>query len=363
MTCQSSMGVATGDSTCEVCCPSGHRPLVFISWAPYCSRSDSIAARLGGKSYLVYSPFWGSRYATVLFKYLVQTIRTLAILVRQRPGVVFVMAPPVVACYPVWVYAKLAGAKYVIDAHTGAFLDGPWNRLTFLQRFVSWRAVTTVVTNRHLQEIVEAWGADATIVTDVPVCFAEPEAVRLDGDCTMTLVASFCPDEPIESFFEAAARMPDVRFYVTGDDRDVDPAIREKKPSNVSFTGFLPDSRYVGQLQASDAVLALTTRDHTMQRAAYEAIYLGKPVLTSDFAVLRETFPKGTVHVDATKVDDIVRGIEEMRDNLSQLRSEAEQLRSEKLERWDAVTRQFAQMLGIGQPVPVAEESPCGADS
>ncbi len=36
--------------------------LVFISWAPFCSRSDSIAARLGGRSYMVYSPEYGSRY-------------------------------------------------------------------------------------------------------------------------------------------------------------------------------------------------------------------------------------------------------------------------------------------------------------
>ncbi len=312
---------------------------------------------------MVYSAFWGSHYATVGFKYLMQAVRTLGILVRNRPGVVFVMAPPPVACLPVWLYAKATGAKFVIDAHTGAFFDGPWNRLGFLQRFFSRRAVTTVVTNRHLGERVESWGADATIVTDVPVCFPEPDPVALHGDCTMTLVASFCPDEPIETFFEAAARTPEVQFYVTGDDGRLAPAIRAKVPTNVRFTGFLPDSRYVGQLQASDAVIALTTRDHTMQRAAYEAVYLGKPVLTSDFAVLRETFPKGAVHVDATRVDDVVRGIAQVRESLAQLRSEAEQLRSDKLERWDTVASHFAEMLEMEPPVPVAEGASCGVDS
>ncbi len=52
--------VATGDP----------RRVVFISWAPYCSRSDNIARELGGVSYMVYFPFFGSTYWTILFKYL-----------------------------------------------------------------------------------------------------------------------------------------------------------------------------------------------------------------------------------------------------------------------------------------------------
>jgi glycosyltransferase involved in cell wall biosynthesis len=326
--------------------------LVFISWAPHCSRSDSIAARLGGRSFHVYSPFWGSRYATILFKYLVQAFRTLAILRRHRPRIVFVMAPPVLACLPVWLYAGLCGAKYVIDAHTGAFLESPWKRLRFLQRFFSRRAETTVVTNRHLQEMVEGWGADATIVTDVPVCFAEPERVELEGDCNMTVVASFCADEPIDRILEAAARVPEVQFHVTGDVRDVDAEMLERKPGNVRFTGFLSDARYVGQLQASDAAVVLTTRDHTMQRGAYEAVYLGKPVVTSDFQVLRQAFPKGTVHVGPT-TDDLVEGIRRMHADLERYGAEVEQLRREKLRQWDQVAERLAERLGVDKPDPV----------
>jgi hypothetical protein len=90
--------------------------------------------------------------------------------------------------------------------------------------------------------------------------------------------------------------------------------------------------RAVG-LEASDAVVALTTRDHTMQRGAYEAIYLGRPVITSNFALLREAFHKGAVHVDAD-VNDIVRGVRTMQDNLSDFTAAAIELRQEKLDRW-----------------------------
>src|SRR5690348_14287844 len=115
----------------------GKRRLVFITWAEDCARSDSIAKRLGGRSHLVYSPFWGSRYATAPFKYLSQSIKTLRILFRERPRIVLVMTPPVIACIPVWIYAKLTGAQYAIDAHTSSFVDKPWKWALFVPRFFS----------------------------------------------------------------------------------------------------------------------------------------------------------------------------------------------------------------------------------
>ena len=67
-----------------------------------------------------------------------------------------------------------------------------------------------------------------------------------------------------------------------------------------------------------------------MQRGAYQAIYLGKPIITSNFEVLRENFNKGTIHVDMT-VEDIVRGIGQMKNHLERYREEAKTLRLEKL--------------------------------
>src|SRR5262245_59662694 len=72
---------------------------VFISWASNCSRSDSIARHLGGTSYMVYYPFWGSRYATIVFKYACQIAMTLRILFREKPSCVIVMTPPVASCF------------------------------------------------------------------------------------------------------------------------------------------------------------------------------------------------------------------------------------------------------------------------
>jgi len=321
-----------------------NRSPVFISWAPFCSRSDSIAARLGGRSYMVYSPSYGSNYFTVPFKYLSQTIKTLRILFRERPEAVFVMTPPVAACLPVWAYCSLSGAPFVIDAHTGAFLDSRWKPLLFLHKWFSRRARTTVVTNEHMQATLKQWGAAATIVRDVPVRFAAPKYLALKAGCNMTLVATFTRDEPIELFLQAAARLPDVAFHITGNYRRADHRVLAMKPDNVTFTGFLSDPEYVGLLLRSDAVVSLTTLDHTMQRAAYEAVYLGRPVVTSNFDLLRRHFCKGTVHVDNT-VDDLVRGLRRMQDNSAQYRAEILELRRERLDDWNVVEAELRHLV------------------
>jgi glycosyltransferase involved in cell wall biosynthesis len=342
--------------------------LVFISWGENCSRSDSIAERLGGKSFMIYSPFWGSRYSTVAFKYLSQTIKTLKILFQHRPQAVLIMTPPVIACVPVWLYAKLTGAQYAIDAHSGAFLDRRWTATLFIHKFFSRQAAVTLVTSRFLAQILLAWRGKTKIVSDVPICFAEPRHMKLKGNVNMTFISTFTRDEPLEAFLRAASQVGDVQFYVTGRLKDANPTLMERAPKNVIFTDFLSNSDYVGLLAASDAVICLTTEDHTMQRGAYEAVYLGKPVITSNFDILRESFPNGTVHVDNTP-NDIAEGIRLMRDNLDRYRREVEQLRRQKLERWRQVEKDLNRIFGrthgetgVGEVSRAAELSDISAD-
>ena len=256
----------------------------------------------------------------------------------------FVMTPPVVACLPVWIYAKLTGGVYIIDAHSGAFLDKRWRMFLFLHQFFSRHAVTTIVTNEYLREIVHKWHGGAMIVKDVPVVFPEPKIPPRMGECAITLISSFAWDEPLALFFEAAARLPDIRFYVTGNYKSADPDLLKKKSDNVNLTGFLSSSEYVGRLMASNAVICLTTLDHTMQRGAYEAVYLGKPIITSATAVLRESFNKGAVFVE-NSVESIVNGILEMKRHSEKYALEVQQLRQEKLTIWETTQHQILRLL------------------
>ena len=82
-----------------------------------------------------------------------------------------------------------------------------------------------------------------------------------------------------------------------------------------AYVGYLPDEEFYGLLEAAHAVMSLTTQDHTFQSGASEALWLGKPIITSDWPLLRAYFDRGTVHVDNT-VQGIRRGIVAMQRDL-----------------------------------------------
>ncbi|MEW6095130.1 MAG: hypothetical protein AB1567_01195 [bacterium] len=311
--------------------------IIFISWAPYCSRSDNIAKKFGGKSYLVYYEIFGSNYFTIFFKYLFQFIKTMRILLKEQPDIIFTMSPPIFAVLPAYFYTKFNPAGFIIDAHTGAIIDKRFGRRAlFLHKFLSKYSITTIVTNEHLKSIINSWKAHATVINDVPVEFKEIEPITLKEGFNLTLINSFALDEPIEIFLAAAEKLPDINFYVTGDLRD---AKRNKKkikptPSNVKFTDFLPDDEYTALLKASDAIMVITTQDHTMQRGGYEAVSLQKPLIISNWEILRKTFYKGAVFVDNTQ-DGIVNGILQVKDNIEKYKKEVIELKKDRAEIWN----------------------------
>jgi glycosyltransferase involved in cell wall biosynthesis len=323
--------------------------ILFISWAPFCSRSDNIARELGGRSVMIYHSFWGSNYFTVLLKYLTQSVATLLLLLRVRPKVVFVMSPPSIVCLPVLVYTKLFRARMAIDAHSATFNNARWQALQFLQKFLSRQAASTIVTTPHWQQLVRSWDARSDIVQDVPVLFPSPSDLQLPPGHNIAVVCTFTFDEPIECIFRAAALTPEVQFHITGNARRASRELLALKPDNVRLTGFLPDADYVALLQRAEAVMCLTTLDHTMQRAAYEAAYLGRPIITSDFPLLRQAFPRATVFVRG-EPEAIARGVREMCQNSGSYAEEAQGLRAWKLQNWQRARERLQNALGLAAP-------------
>jgi glycosyltransferase involved in cell wall biosynthesis len=316
----------------------------YISWAPYCSRSDHTARELGGVSHMVYRASLGSNGLTVWLKYCLQAIDTFRILGRERPDAVFVMSPPVIAVLAVWAWCRLHRVPYVVDAHTAAFLHPRWRYFQWLQNALCRRAATTIVTNEHLAGLLEAAGARTTIVRDVPVEYRVTNAFQPEGPFSVAVVCSFNYDEPIAEILSAAAQLPDIRFYMTGDASRVHTLDVPPIPDNVVLTGFLSDEEYGSLIVNAGAVVTLTTRDHTMLRGAYEAVYQGTPVIVSDWPVLRDAFDRGAIHVDnsAASIADAVR---RMQADLPRYRLEAATLRTRKLSRWAESKRALLRAL------------------
>ena len=309
--------------------------VTYISWAESCSRSDHTARELGGTSHMVYARQYGSRASTILLKYAAQWRRTARILKSERPDVIFVMTPPLLAAVPAFLYALRYRKQVVLDAHSAAFMHPRWRHFQWLQRRMCRKAATTLVHNDHIGQVVRETGAHATLVPDVPIEFAHREAFPRPTGFTVAVVCSFNYDEPVREILAAAAALPDVSFFVTGNPKHLAADIKSTLPENVRLTGFLSTEAYGGLLTDADAVLTLTTRDHTMLRGAYEAIYQGTPVIVSDWGLLRDAFPEGAIHVTNTP-DDIVRGIRTMAADLATFRTGAARLRDAKLQRWKA---------------------------
>jgi glycosyltransferase involved in cell wall biosynthesis len=319
--------------------------VTYISWAESCSRSDHTARELGGSSHMVYLPQFGSRASTIAFKYFGQWRMTARILGAERPDAVFVMTPPVFAALPAFWYAWRRGARVVLDAHTAAFLHPRWRRLQWLQRALCRRAATTIVHNDHQAALVRGMGAHATVVQDVPIVYSAVERFDRPASPVVAVVCSFNYDEPIAEILDAARRTPDVRFFMTGNPRHLAPELKARVPSNVTLTGFLSDQAYAGLVCGADAVMTLTTRDHTMLRAAYEAIYQGTPVIVSNWALLREAFDEGALHVDNT-ADGIAAAVRALAAGVDELRAGARRLRERKLQRWARTREAIEARLG-----------------
>ncbi len=311
---------------------------MFLVWShPQGShRSQFFAAILGMRLQYVYFTRRRGAVAAAL-KYPVQALMTVWVLLRHRPRLVFIQDPPIPAALVVWLCSFIIPLRFIIDTHTQRHLLVDYPFLWGVRRFVAQRALTNILTNTYLANIVKAWGASAIVMEDPPLPFADTvETKPLEGAFRVIWVNVGASDEPRDIFFAAACQLPEVRFYVTSDyGRNAELAAYQSTASaNVTFTGHLPDADYYQLLKSADAVLTLTTRDHTLQQGACEAMWLGRPVITSDWSMLRQYFPQGAVFVE-NSVESLLAGIATMQAAHEAYRADMIDLSRQKRRDWD----------------------------
>src|SRR4030042_6841522 len=252
----------------------------FIAWAPYSRRSEVFAKSFKGKLHCIhYLRFQRPLYAPP--KYVLQAIRTLQVLFSEHPQAVHVQNPPVICGLVVSFYCFITGARFVFDHHSAAF-GLKWDWLLPLQKLLARRAVTNIVTTQYWAEIVRSWGAHALIMGDPFLELPPGEGFPIEPRFNIVYVSTFAPDEPLDAVLEAATYLPQIHVYITGDTKRKTKSFHDSLPTNVTCTGFLPDAKYIGLLRAADAIMVLTTRDHTLPLGGCEAVAIGHPLLTSD---------------------------------------------------------------------------------
>ena len=273
---------------------------IFLTWERFSTRSHNQAKHFGAHEVYIY-PVHGKKSAwRTVWRYLVSCFVTLRRLRQEKPDVIFTLNQPLPLVALVSLYSRLTGVPYLLDSHSGPFNDPRQNLFRVFYRDIARRALVNINTNTEHQRLVESWGGRSVIIGDVPIDHERAYPRKELPWPSIAMVASYGFDEPIAEVIAAAAVTPEVNYFMTGSPHKLEPALRDKLPANVNLTGFLSDEDYQSLLVSAQAVMVLTTRDHTMQRGAYEAMSLERPIITSDFEVLRTSFGGGAVYVDNT---------------------------------------------------------------
>jgi glycosyltransferase involved in cell wall biosynthesis len=169
--------------------------------------------------------------------------------------------------------------------------------------------------------------------------------MEIDSELFNILVVSNVSyDEPIEEILKAAKHLPECQFYVSGNYPQKRPEVIRQAPDNVHFTGYLPDDEFYGLMKAVHVVLGLTTEDHTLQSSANEALWLGKPIITSNWPLLRSCFNRGTVHIENTS-QEIIQAVQEIAGALPSYQEGILELQKERLRIWDTRMNDLIQMI------------------
>jgi glycosyltransferase involved in cell wall biosynthesis len=305
---------------------------VFIAWFPQSRRSEMFSRTLGGNLHCIY--YLGrSRTWIVPIKYFLQALRTLQILLDERPAVVHVQNPPFVASLIVYLYSKAFHSKYVIDHHSAAF-SNVWDWALAIQKKLARTAKVKIVTNQYWADIIQGWEAQTLIMGDAFLDLPPGSDYQVSNEFNIVFICTFSEDEPLKEAIDAVSEMDNVHLYITGDATNVAPEWKNNIPRNITLTGFLPDEEYIGLLRSVDSVMVLTTRDHTLQMGGCEAVAVNQPLITSNWPYLQKYFNRGTIYVDNTPAG-IREGIKLMIKDRPKLREGIYQLKIEGREEWD----------------------------
>lgn len=306
--------------------------LVWLSWDEH-RRTKELAEALGARLLVIprgrfsfLDPAW-------------PILKTAFYLLFHRLSIVLVQNPSLFLTTVAALMRSIKKFRLVQDLHS-YFI---WHRgrprclrdrvYNVLSDFCIRRSDLTLVTNESLKKVIEEIGGRGAVLQDKIPSVNRPSRLRLNGPKSVVYICTYSEDEPLDAVFEAARMCgPFVTVYVTGKIKD--PAIILRKPANVVLTDYLSDENYFDLISSSDAVMALTTHEHTLLCGAYEAVAVSKPLILSDTRALRDYFYKGVVF-SRNDSSAIAQAIKTVLENESALKDEMAALRGELEERWN----------------------------
>ncbi len=279
----------------------GKKKAIWLTWERQ-RRSVELAKALGINIFILTDRDRLPR----LFRYLFLSVRTLLVLIRERPQIVFAQNPSMILAFFLCLTKILFKYKLVVDRHSNfkfhTFSNRTlkWRGFHFLSRFTIRHSDLTIVTNEYLCNVVQNWGGNGFVLQDKLPLLELGERITLGGGKNIVYICSYSDDEPVEQVVAAAKNIdPDWMVYITGKIRHhrIDPD-SVALPANVCLTGFVSEKEYQDLLVSADLLLVLTKQDHTLTCGAYEAVSLAKPLVISNTITLMNYFSSGAIYTD-----------------------------------------------------------------
>jgi glycosyltransferase involved in cell wall biosynthesis len=254
-------------------------------------------------------------------RYVADAVRMWRSLQQARPDVLVVISPPVIAPVVAWLWSALHPCRLVVDCHTGALHWPKWGWTRPLHRLLFRRAHAVLVQTEEDEARLRAWGTPVVLLPDdLPDPSEAAPGPPGKGVPRVVVAGSFDWNEPVAAALVAAALVPEMEVRLTGDVSRLPRSVRAGAPANVVFTGYLPYGQFLGELLAADVVAVFSTDPHIMNRAAFEAVGLGRPLVLSDLPGLRARFGDGAVLCpnDAAAMAEAIRLAQRDRDTLAE---------------------------------------------
>lgn len=261
-----------------------------VAWSRFQPRTSALATSLGGDARFINDGLFGPPIVTRPLTYAIRAVQTWKTLSRDKPQTVLVITPPVFAPIVAWLWCIVHGRPLVVDCHTGAFHSRRWVWARPVHRWLLRRVRVVLLHTDELEAIVRAWGARTMVLPDDLPSIADASPQSSAPGPRVVVAGSFDSNEPVADVVEAARLLPGVEFRFTGDPTLLPETLRANAPSNVVLTGYLAYPVFLGELLAADVVGVFSTDPRIMNRAAFEAVGLGRALLLSDLPGLRGRF-------------------------------------------------------------------------
>jgi glycosyltransferase involved in cell wall biosynthesis len=284
---------------------------LLIAWAPFSPTLVEVGSLVDGRVIFL-NVLFGKKLAAPL-RYAFLALRTLSLLVRQRPTVVLAQNPPIFLPVLLVLTKPLYRYKLIIDHHaiwSIKTLRQPLlsQGIAALERFASRHADSNMSPNNNWTRELRARGAtDAFTYHDfIP---KPTTATQKDREWTANplpphhflVIAAHGghPQELLEEEIAAVSGLQDYLLVITGKREKLGHRIARLGPkSNVIYPGYLDDESYEALKRSADVALSLSTEINTVPHAIHEYLAYGIPTIVLKDSLLRSLFDAAIVEID-----------------------------------------------------------------